>query len=120
MYFPKFRLKKDWYIEVDILGAKNRTLVLTEGQIFEVESDNNYHIIYGGWSEKNPNVGGRMILDEEKMRLSTDGDGLLFEAIDESPDLEIIIEEVPDDDDCLLYTSPSPRDRQKSRMPSSA
>ena len=25
-----------------------------------------------------------------------------------------------DDDGCLLYTSPSPRDRQKSRMPSSA
>ena len=24
------------------------------------------------------------------------------------------------DGDCLLYTSPSPRDRQKSRMPSSA
>ena len=24
------------------------------------------------------------------------------------------------DDRCLLYTSPSPRDRQKSRMPSSA
>ena len=25
-----------------------------------------------------------------------------------------------EDDNCLLYTSPSPRDRQKSRMPSSA
>ena len=25
-----------------------------------------------------------------------------------------------DSGDCLLYTSPSPRDRQKSRMPSSA
>ena len=25
-----------------------------------------------------------------------------------------------DDRSCLLYTSPSPRDRQKSRMPSSA
>ena len=25
-----------------------------------------------------------------------------------------------DQPDCLLYTSPSPRDRQKSRMPSSA
>ena len=25
-----------------------------------------------------------------------------------------------DDNICLLYTSPSPRDRQKSRMPSSA
>ena len=24
------------------------------------------------------------------------------------------------DKDCLLYTSPSPRDREKSRMPSSA
>ena len=28
--------------------------------------------------------------------------------------------EVDDDENCLLYTSPSPRDRQKSRMPSSA
>ena len=26
----------------------------------------------------------------------------------------------PVDNPCLLYTSPSPRDRQKSRMPSSA
>ena len=26
----------------------------------------------------------------------------------------------PNSGDCLLYTSPSPRDRQKSRMPSSA
>ena len=26
----------------------------------------------------------------------------------------------PVSNDCLLYTSPSPRDRQKSRMPSSA
>ena len=29
-------------------------------------------------------------------------------------------EEVLQDDGCLLYTSPSPRDRQKSRMTSSA
>ena len=29
-------------------------------------------------------------------------------------------ESVLEDIDCLLYTSPSPRDRQKSRMPSSA
>ena len=27
---------------------------------------------------------------------------------------------IEEDYDCLLYTSPSPRDRQKSRMPSSA
>ena len=31
-----------------------------------------------------------------------------YEEIDES------------NEDCLLYTSPSPRDRQRSRMPSSA
>ena len=28
--------------------------------------------------------------------------------------------EITEKDTCLLYTSPSPRDRQKSRMPSSA
>ena len=31
-----------------------------------------------------------------------------------------VIEELGQPDTCLLYTSPSPRDRQKSRMPSSA
>ena len=31
-----------------------------------------------------------------------------------------VLEYLPDLYDCLLYTSPSPRDRQKSRMPSSA
>ena len=38
--------------------------------------------------------------------------------------LERFVDEVDDEAafsvDCLLYTSPSPRDRQKSRMPSSA
>ena len=41
------------------------------------------------------------------------GKALLIEAVkemDEEEELEA----------CLLYTSPSPRDRQKSRMPSSA
>ena len=35
---------------------------------------------------------------------------------------EIENEKIPKglNEDCLLYTSPSPRDRQKSRMPSSA
>ena len=31
-----------------------------------------------------------------------------------------VIRPKPTDRYCLLYTSPSPRDRQKSRMPSSA
>ena len=33
---------------------------------------------------------------------------------------EMVWEERARDGVCLLYTSPSPRDRQKSRMPSSA
>ena len=32
----------------------------------------------------------------------------------------VIIFRVPWVDDCLLYTSPSPRDKRQSRMPSSA
>ena len=32
----------------------------------------------------------------------------------------LVYEVVDNSIDCLLYTSPSPRDRQKSRMPSSA
>ena len=36
-------------------------------------------------------------------------------------DIEIIYKHVPDPGvSCLLYTSPSPRDRTRSRMPSSA
>ena len=42
----------------------------------------------------------------------------------EDPHQKIVFEEVKNFvdqyNDCLLYTSPSPRDRQKSRMPSSA
>ena len=35
-------------------------------------------------------------------------------------DQKILLGVVSERDICLLYTSPSPRDRQKSRMPSSA
>ena len=36
---------------------------------------------------------------------------------EDAPDLSGVVEQFGT---CLLYTSPSPRDRQKSRMPSSA
>ena len=38
-----------------------------------------------------------------------------YELAETAEDAEIIVVNT-----CLLYTSPSPRDRQKSRMPSSA
>ena len=39
-----------------------------------------------------------------------------FDSKNEKQSLEVRLPSFP----CLLYTSPSPRDRQKSRMPSSA
>ena len=48
---------------------------------------------------------------------------VMIEAIKSGPDFTIICghrNESDQNNACLLYTSPSPRDRQKSRMPSSA
>lgn len=98
---PDFKLKKDWYITTNILGVKNRTLILTEGHTISPTETGEYHIIHGGWSEENTRIGGRMILDEEGMTnaLSEDGE-FLFDKIETSK-LELIIQEVPDDDDNL-------------------
>ena len=45
-----------------------------------------------------------------------------FRGYDQDPKevLSRVFEDVSGYDDCLLYTSPSPRDRTRSRMPSSA
>ena len=47
------------------------------------------------------------------------GSLLIVKAADEAAAREILADD-PYLTGCLLYTSPSPRDRQKSRMPSSA
>ena len=44
----------------------------------------------------------------------------IFSALLESSAAELAARMTAMDNACLLYTSPSPRDRQKSRMPSSA
>ena len=43
-----------------------------------------------------------------------------IKKFEEEPELEILNGRYGPYISCLLYTSPSPRDRQKSRMPSSA
>ena len=45
--------------------------------------------------------------------VARDGEEALIQAEETTPDLVLC-------DCCLLYTSPSPRDRTRSRMPSSA
>ena len=51
--------------------------------------------------------------------------GLIYDVfVNEDQDVKVLMTlttpNCPVADSCLLYTSPSPRDRQKSRMPSSA
>ena len=45
---------------------------------------------------------------------------ILDEAAKINQNLILPLAKIGDENPCLLYTSPSPRDRQKSRMPSSA
>ena len=40
--------------------------------------------------------------------------------LDEESEVECLGYDLPQDNFCLLYTSPSPRDKRQSRMPSSA
>ena len=59
------------------------------------------------------------------MKIAFAGAGYIInihaKAAQAQPDMELAaLVEKFSDKSCLLYTSPSPRDRQKSRMPSSA
>ena len=54
----------------------------------------------------------RIIMDEPKTYNS-----LSFKNL---TDLIKVIKKLDKDNNCLLYTSPSPRDKRQSRMPSSA
>ena len=48
------------------------------------------------------------------------GCSLDFYTVDGASGARVLVNDPSNSDACLLYTSPSPRDRQKSRMPSSA
>ena len=54
-------------------------------------------------------------------RLGIDLGGTKIEAVIIDEQFQVVKRErVPTNRDCLLYTSPSPRDKRQSRMPSSA
>ena len=61
------------------------------------------------------------VVDEMQLKVSGKGNDAPGDGI--SGDLLVVINEIPHNElqrDCLLYTSPSPRDKRQSRMPSSA
>ena len=99
MTFSNFKLKKDWYLETDILGIKNKTLIFTKNQLFSPNESGEYHIVYGGWTENTPNVGGRMILDESQMMSANDNGEILFEKVNQTVDITIKIDEISEEDE---------------------
>ena len=58
--------------------------------------------------------------DDAENYLITPFVDVLESLIESASPAAVLIPATADGKDCLLYTSPSPRDRQKSRMPSSA
>ena len=66
------------------------------------------------------------VVEEEKETETVTGEvtETVAPVVEEEEEEEAVVEDTgPEmvlDSHCLLYTSPSPRDRQKSRMPSSA
>ena len=54
------------------------------------------------------------------IRKEIEAAGFELALLEKYTDKAQLLDAVKDANACLLYTSPSPRDRQKSRMPSSA
>ena len=79
------------------------------------------NIVYSDWRRNNYYEAVKELIPKVK-RLGVEFDHLSvdqFQALSAAfPDIELV--DVGTSTICLLYTSPSPRDRQKSRMPSSA
>jgi len=95
MKLQKFILRKDWNIETEFAGIKNKILIFNKGKVFEADDNGSYIIEW---------IGGRMVLDFDGMRLAIDpsnGD-TLFDIIEEKKDIEIKVEEVSDNDEEIV------------------
>eukprot|EP00828_Plagiopyla_frontata_P047284 TRINITY_DN8695_c0_g1_i3.p4 TRINITY_DN8695_c0_g1~~TRINITY_DN8695_c0_g1_i3.p4 ORF type:complete len:112 (-),score=26.24 TRINITY_DN8695_c0_g1_i3:25-360(-) len=74
------------------------------------------------WREEN-NDGinqGQVNFEEQQLQIINYDDEAANQGIQNQPQVLEQFNQQYQIYDCLLYTSPSPRDRQKSRMPSSA
>ena len=111
---------------------KSMDLVVSEDQLAQAIGRNGQNIRLAteltGWEL---NILSEEESDQKTKDEYTNVSQLFIEKLDVDADIaDILVHEgfstleeiayVPIDELCLLYTSPSPRDRQKSRMPSSA
>ena len=116
-------------------GGQSRERWLNDGRPQQPGRLNDLrHIIYKGadapWRRSRPNLG--LMMKEGLLKENIDGEALewahrrMTARAEQRKILMVISDGAPVDDStlsvnpCLLYTSPSPRDRTRSRMPSSA
>ena len=104
-----FRALQDGFdneIKFSLDGQSNELAILQEG--------NNQYLGFSSYWGEGHDQGGDIDGDSNTLKL---WQKCSYNSCNESK-IEFHVE--GDSNDCLLYTSPSPRDRQKSRMPSSA
>ena len=74
--------------------------------------------IAGAFTAVNPSTNKVYVVEETPTGFTYDDEYVLFKKDEGDSGTIYEVQKMPSN--CLLYTSPSPRDRQKSRMPSSA
>jgi hypothetical protein len=91
---PKFILREDMSIKIP--GMINEIKLFDKGRLFEADEDGKYTI---------ESMGNKSLLTEKEMREAADQNGnILFDVFEEEiidQDLDIIVEEIPDDDENL-------------------
>ena len=85
----------------------------------------NHLMVRAAWKQVRQNGGGAGIDEESLKDFAQDLENNLYKIwnrLSSGSYFPLSVREVgiPKADGCLLYTSPSPRDRTRSRMPSSA
>ena len=84
----KFILKKDWILKYTILDKQGQELLYTKGKVFEPNEHGEYIISSNH---------GKMILKYKDMKSSVDGEDLLFEEVEELPQIKVTLLEEDED-----------------------
>ena len=84
----KFILKKDWILKYTILDKQGQELLYTKGKVFEPNEHGEYVI---------SSTHGKMILKYKDMKSSVDVEDLLFEEVEELPQIKVTLLEEDED-----------------------